>query len=234
MARFFLLALLVTSLLIRGKAEVWLFPFSSFHFLFLVSWVLGCVGFHTNRKKDRWVTFRKPTKEEANKSISVDHKMAKFSRVCKVTVVVRGCYAGKKVVIVKPHDEGPKTTASYMPWLPVSRDTHWRLLEGTIRRRLPRGLKLGYSSRSSTTTTCFQPDTLAIETFEEAKKVIRKTFEERHKAGKNRWFFTKLRFWTKQKILIDTTNIAVDCFVIKKKKKNEGKRRVWTYRCQNG
>ena len=46
--------------------------------------------------------------------------MAKFSRVCKVTVVVRGCYAGKKVVIVKPHDEGPRTTASYMPWLPVS------------------------------------------------------------------------------------------------------------------
>ena len=34
--------------------------------------------------------------------------MAKFSKVSKVTVVVRGCYAGKKVVIVKPHDEGPK------------------------------------------------------------------------------------------------------------------------------
>ena len=34
--------------------------------------------------------------------------MAKFSKVGKVTVVVRGCYAGKKVVIVKPHDEGSK------------------------------------------------------------------------------------------------------------------------------
>ena len=34
--------------------------------------------------------------------------MAKFSRVCKVTVVVCGCYAGKKVVIVKPRDEGSK------------------------------------------------------------------------------------------------------------------------------
>ena len=108
MARFFLLALLVTSLLIGGKAEVWLFPFSSFRFLFLASWVLGCVGFPCEQKKDRRVTFGKPTKEEANKSISVDHKMAKFSRVCKVTVVVRGCYAGKKVVIVKPRDEGSK------------------------------------------------------------------------------------------------------------------------------
>ena len=54
------------------------------------------------------MTFRKPTKEEANKSIVWCRKMAKFSRVCKVTVVVRGCYAGKKVVIVKPHDEGSK------------------------------------------------------------------------------------------------------------------------------
>ena len=53
-----------------------------------------------------------------------------------------------------------RITASYMPWLPVSRDNHWRLPEGTIRRRLPRGLELGYSSRSSTTATCFQPDTL--------------------------------------------------------------------------
>ena len=34
--------------------------------------------------------------------------MAKFSRVGKVTVVVRGRYAGKKVVIVKPRDEGSK------------------------------------------------------------------------------------------------------------------------------
>ena len=54
------------------------------------------------------MTFGKPPKEEANKSISVDHKMAKFSKVSKVTVVVRGCYAGKKVVIVRPHDEGSK------------------------------------------------------------------------------------------------------------------------------
>ena len=39
--------------------------------------------------------------------------MAKFSRVGKVTVVVRGCHAGKKVVIVKPRDEGSKNHGSY-------------------------------------------------------------------------------------------------------------------------
>jgi large subunit ribosomal protein L27e len=29
---------------------------------------------------------------------------------------------------------------------------------------------------------------------EEAKKVIKKAFEERYQAGKNKWFFTKLNF----------------------------------------
>ena len=29
---------------------------------------------------------------------------------------------------------------------------------------------------------------------EEAKKVIKKAFEERHQAGKNQWFFSKLSF----------------------------------------
>lgn len=29
---------------------------------------------------------------------------------------------------------------------------------------------------------------------EEAKKVVKKAFEERYQAGKNKWFFTKLQF----------------------------------------
>ena len=29
---------------------------------------------------------------------------------------------------------------------------------------------------------------------EEAKKVVKKAFEERHQSGKNQWFFTKLAF----------------------------------------
>lgn len=29
---------------------------------------------------------------------------------------------------------------------------------------------------------------------EEAKKVVKKAFEERHQSGKNKWFFTKLAF----------------------------------------
>jgi len=29
---------------------------------------------------------------------------------------------------------------------------------------------------------------------EEAKKVVKKALEEKHQAGKNKWFFTKLNF----------------------------------------
>ena len=108
MVRFFPLALLVMGLLIGGEGRGLTLPSFSFRFLFLASWVLGCVGFPCEQKRDRRMTFGQPTKEEANKSISVDQKWLSVSKVSKVTVVVRGRYAGKKVVIVKPHDEGSK------------------------------------------------------------------------------------------------------------------------------
>lgn len=39
------------------------------------------------------------------------------------------------------------------------------------------------------------PDALAEPSQkEEAKKVVKEALEEKHKAGKNKWFFTKLRF----------------------------------------
>ena len=59
----------------RPKSGFSLFPLFVFCSLRLGS--LGAWVFHANRKEIR-MTFGKPTKEEANKSISVDHKMAKF------------------------------------------------------------------------------------------------------------------------------------------------------------
>ena len=161
--------------------------------------------------------------------------MAKFSKVGKVTVVVRGCHAGKKVVIVKPRDEGSKNH-SFLHALVAGIERYPLKITGkhdpkkiAKRTKIRPVIKvLNYNHLLPTRYT------LDIESFEEAKKVIRKALEERHKASKNQWFFTKLGFSMRQKILIDTTNIAIDCFVKKKKKKkNEGKRRVWMYRCQD-
>ena len=87
--------------------------------------------------------------------------MAKFSRVCKVTVVVRGCHAGKKVVIVKPRDEGPKNHSflhALVAGIEITQlEDYWR---ARSEEDCHEDLNLGYSARSSTTTTCFQPDTL--------------------------------------------------------------------------
>ena len=121
--------------------------------------------------------------------------MAKFSKVGKVTVVVRGRYAGKKVVIVKPHDEGSKNH-SFIHALVAGIERYPLKITGkhdpkkiAKRTRIRPVIKvINYNHLLPTRYT------LDIETFEEAKKAIRKTFEERHKAGKNRWFFTKLRF----------------------------------------
>ena len=127
-----------------------------------------------------------------------------------IAVVVRGRYAGKKVVIVKPHDEGSKSHSfphalvagiERYP-LKVTRKHDQKKIAKRTRIKpfikvinynhlLPTRYTLDIESFKSVVST---------ETFEEpsqreeAKKVIRKAFEERHKAGKNQWFFTKLRF----------------------------------------
>lgn len=54
----------------------------------------------------------------------------------------------------------PSLTHSVMLWLPVLKDTHWRLPRDKVLRRLLREPRSSLSSRSSTTTTCYQPDTL--------------------------------------------------------------------------
>ena len=121
--------------------------------------------------------------------------MAKFSKVGKVTVVVRGCYAGKKVVIVKPHDEGSKNhnflhalVAGIERYpLKITRKHDPKKIAKRTRIRLFSKV-INYNHLLPTRYT------LDIETFKETKKVIRKTFEERHRPGKNQWLFTKLRF----------------------------------------
>ena len=110
--------------------------------------------------------------------------MAKFSRVGKVTVVVRGCHAGKKVVIVKPRDEGSKNH-SFLHALVAGIERYPLKITGEhdskkIAKRTRIRLFIEVINYSHLLPTRYTSD---IE-----------TFEERHKAGKNRWFFTKLRF----------------------------------------
>jgi large subunit ribosomal protein L27e len=136
--------------------------------------------------------------------------MAKFIKAGKVAIVVRGRYAGKKVVIVKPHDEGSK--AHQFPHAIVAGIERYpsKVSKRTSQKKLAKRSKVkpfikvvNYNhllpTRYTLDVESFKAE-LTTETFSEpsqrenAKKVVKKAFEEKYQSGKNKWFFTKLNF----------------------------------------
>lgn len=125
-------------------------------------------------------------------------------------IVVRGRYAGKKVVIVKPHDEGtkahpfPHAIVAGIERYPLKVTKNLGAKKVAKRTKVKPFVKLvNYnhlmptrysldveSFKSSVTSEALEEPSQR----EEAKKVVKKAFEERHQAGKNKWFFTKLSF----------------------------------------
>ncbi|AAS53784.1 AFR413Cp [Eremothecium gossypii ATCC 10895] len=136
--------------------------------------------------------------------------MAKFLKAGKVAVVVRGRYAGKKVVIIKPHDDGTKAhqfghaLVAGIERYPLAVTKKQGAKKVAKRTKIKPFIKvINYNhllpTRYTLDVESFKA-AVSTETFEEpsqredAKKVIKKAFEERHQAGKNQWFFTKLNF----------------------------------------
>lgn len=136
--------------------------------------------------------------------------MAKFIKSGKVAIVLRGRFAGKKVVIVKQHDEGTKShpfphaivAGLEREPLKVTKDMGAKKVAKRTRVK-PFVRLVNYNHLMPTRYT------LDIESFklavtpeslgepsqrEEAKKAVKKAFEEKFQAGKNKWFFSKLRF----------------------------------------
>ena len=136
--------------------------------------------------------------------------MVKFLKPNKVAIVTRGRQAGKKVVIVKPFDEGTKSHP-YGHALVVGIERYpqkvaRRHSDKVIAKRTkvkPFIKRVNFNHLMPTRYT-FEQESLkniiSAETFgepsarEDAKKEIKKIFEEQHKAGQNKWFFTKLAF----------------------------------------
>lgn len=137
-------------------------------------------------------------------------EMAKFLKPNKVAIVTRGRQAGKKVVIVKPFDEGTKSHP-YGHCLVVGIERYpQQVTRKHTQKQVSRRTKIkpfikrvNYNHLMPTRYTFEQeglknlisPDTFAeVSTRESAKAEIKKIFEEQHKAGKNKWFFQKLAF----------------------------------------
>lgn len=136
--------------------------------------------------------------------------MAKFIKPGRVAIVVRGKHAGKKVVIVRPMDEGSKSHPfahaivvgiERYP-LKVTRNMSEKKVKKRSRVKpfvkiynLTHLMPTRYAIELDNIKTAVSQDTFKDQTQkEEALKTVKKTFEQTYHSGKNKWFFTPLRF----------------------------------------
>ncbi|KAH8087422.1 putative 60s ribosomal protein l27 [Filobasidium floriforme] len=136
--------------------------------------------------------------------------MVKIYKPGKVAVVLSGRQAGKKVVVIKQVDEGtkdrpyphaivagiekyPLKVTKSMGAKRIARRSKIKPFIKTVNyaHLLPTRYALELESlKGSVSSETFKEPTQR----EDAKKAIKKHFEERYARGANRWFFTKLRF----------------------------------------
>ncbi|KAH9277056.1 hypothetical protein BASA83_000574 [Batrachochytrium salamandrivorans] len=127
--------------------------------------------------------------------------MVRFLKTGKVVLVLQGRYAGKKAVIVKNFDEGtkerpyPHALVAGVERYPLKVTRSMNQKKVAKRSKVKPFVKVVNFNH-------MMPTRLVVsnETFKEpsqrrgARKAVKKVFEERYNAGKNKWFFQKLRF----------------------------------------
>merc|ERR1712115_701108 len=112
----------------------------------------------------------------------------KFLKVGRVAIISRGRYAGKKVVIVQPQDNGSKKHP--FPHAIVAGIDRYPL---HVTRRMSKGRQTKRSKVKPFIKVVTYNTFTEVSQREEAKKTVKKALEERYVSGKNRWFFTPLR-----------------------------------------
>ncbi|ODV97043.1 hypothetical protein PACTADRAFT_32540 [Pachysolen tannophilus NRRL Y-2460] len=133
-----------------------------------------------------------------------------MEQAIKESVVVRGRYAGKKVVIVKPHDEGTKSHPFPHAIVAGIEREPLKVTKGMGAKKVAKRTKvkpfvklINYNHLMPTRYTFdVEPIKSAVtgdaledpSQREAAKKEVKKEFESRVASGKNKWFFSKLNF----------------------------------------
>ncbi|KAL7423906.1 60S ribosomal protein L27B [Cryptotrichosporon argae] len=128
----------------------------------------------------------------------------------KVAVVLSGRQAGKKVVVIQQRDEGtkerpyPHAIVAGIERYPLKVTKSMGKKKVAKRSKVKPFIKVVNYAHLLPTRYVLELEGLkgavAADTFkeptqrEDAKKSIKKAFEERYAKGTNRWFFTKLRF----------------------------------------
>ncbi|GLJ34418.1 hypothetical protein SUGI_0692060 [Cryptomeria japonica] len=135
--------------------------------------------------------------------------MVKFLKQNKVVILLQGRLAGRKAVIVKNFDDGT-TGRPYghclvagilkYPKKVIRKDSAKKTAK---KSRLKAFIKVVNYNHIMPTRYTLDVDLKALVTFDKleandkkvtAQKGVKDAFQERFKTGKNRWFFTKLRF----------------------------------------
>ncbi|THH04422.1 hypothetical protein EW145_g5530 [Phellinidium pouzarii] len=136
--------------------------------------------------------------------------MVKIYKPGKVAIVLQGRQAGKKVVVIKQLDEGTKERP-YPHAIVAGVERYPRKVTRRMgAKKLERRSKVkpfikavNYSHLFPTRYTLELEGlkgVVSADTFkepsqrEDAKKTVKKLFEERYTSGKNKWFFQSLRF----------------------------------------
>lgn len=135
---------------------------------------------------------------------------SKIMRSNKVVILLTGRYAGRKAIIVKTNDDG-SGDKSFGHALVVGIDRYPRkVVRGMGKKRMAKRSRIkpfikvsNYNHLMPTRYTvdiAFDRNLINREDCKDPSKKrkalsdVRHKFEERYKAGRNRWFFSKLRF----------------------------------------
>lgn len=136
-------------------------------------------------------------------------KMVKFLKTNKAVIILQGKYAGRKAVIVRSFDDGTRDRAyghclvagiKKYPSKVIKKDSAKKTAKKSrvkcfiklvnYQHLMPTRYTLDVDLKDVVTADCLSTKDKKVASCKETKA----RFEERFKTGKNRWFFTKLRF----------------------------------------
>ncbi|KAI3844942.1 hypothetical protein MKX03_019317 [Papaver bracteatum] len=135
--------------------------------------------------------------------------MVKFLKPNKAVIVLQGRFAGRKAVIVKQFDEGTRErpyghclVAGIMkyPKKVIRKDSAKKTAKKSRVKAFIKVVNYNHIMPTRYTLDVDLKDVVSTEVLASrdkkvtAAKETKKRLEERFKTGKNRWFFTKLRF----------------------------------------
>ncbi|KAG0454607.1 hypothetical protein HPP92_023899 [Vanilla planifolia] len=136
-------------------------------------------------------------------------EMVKFLKPGKAVIVLNGRFAGRKAVIVRSFDEGTRDRpyghclvagiAKY-PKKVIRKDSAKKTAKKSRVKAFIKVVNYTHIMPTRYTLDVDLKDIVTLEALQSrdkkvtASKATKARFEERFKTGKNRWFFTKLRF----------------------------------------